>query len=294
MRHHPRRLIALLVALTLLLPLAAAPANALTLQRTWSAKVGSSGYNGTVKLRAYTNGVGSVTYSLRNLSGLTTYTVQIRRGTCSNLGTVVTTLAPVRTSSSGTVGRMDVLLARMSTIWPVARRQSFVIRIVHGTSARCGNFSFVHATRIAIPTLGINLPVIKGTSSYPRCRVAMYHASGAQPREPGVTFLFAHGRTGMFLPLLRRSKINNGASLIGMTVKVWTSDSYVSYYRIDKVRRHVTSMTGFLSLTRERLWLQTSEGANYTFPKLIVEATRYKTIKSSYSAAHPTPHPVRC
>ena len=53
-------------------------------------------------------------------------------------------------------------------------------------------------------------------------------------------------------------------------------------------------MTGVFSLTSERLWLQTSTGPNYTYAKLIVEASRYKTVKSTYAAAHPTPHPVRC
>jgi len=294
MRHRSRRLIGLLVAVTLLLPLAAAPANALTLQRTWSARIGSSGTNGAATLRAYTNGVASMTYDLRNLAGNTTYGVKIRKGTCTSLGSVVVTLPSVHTSATGTVAHSDTLLAKMSSIWPVARRQTFVIRFGSGTSARCGKFSFAHATRIAISSLGINLPVIRGSSSYPYCRVAMYHARVSQPREPGVTYIYAHARTGMFLPLLRRSKINNGASMIGMTIKVWTSDSYVSYYRITRVRRHVRTMTGFYSLSGEKLWLQTSEGPNSTYPKLIVEASRYKTIKSSYSAAHPTPHPVRC
>ena len=82
--------------------------------------------------------------------------------------------------------------------------------------------------------------------------------------------------------------------IIGRTVKVWTSDSYVSYYRILRVRRTSNPMTGVFSLTRERLWLQTSTGPNYTYAKLIVEASRYKTVKTTYSASHPTARPVRC
>ena len=53
-------------------------------------------------------------------------------------------------------------------------------------------------------------------------------------------------------------------------------------------------MTGVFSLTRESLWLQTSTGPNSTYAKLIVEASRYKTIKSTYAAAHPTARPVSC
>ena len=36
------------------------------------------------------------------------------------------------------------------------------------------------------------------------------------PRTPGVSLIYAHARRGMFLPLLSRSKISNGASLIGI------------------------------------------------------------------------------
>ena len=179
-------------------------------------------------------------------------------------------------------------------IWPAARHKTFIVRIVSGTSIRCGGFTFARATRVAVPGIGIDLPVIRGPSGYPLCRVAMYLASVAQPREPGITFIYAHARRGMFLPLLTRWKIDRGASLIGRTVKVWTSDSYVSYYRITRVRKTSSPMTGVFSLTRERLWLQTSTGPNYTYAKLIVEAARYKTVKSTYSAAHPTARPVRC
>ena len=98
----------------------------------------------------------------------------------------------------------------------------------------------------------------------------------------------------MFLPLLTRWRTDRGASLIGRTVTVWTSDSYVSYYRIDRVRVTANAMAGVTVLTRERLWLQTSTGPNTTYPKLIVEASRYRTVKTTYAASHPTPHPMSC
>ena len=201
----------------------------------------------------------------------------------------------VLTSATGTVARTDNLLPWLMTrIWPAARHKTFIVRIVSGTSIRCGGFTFARATRVSVPSIGIDLPVIRGPSGYPLCRVAMYLPSVAQPREPGITFIYAHARRGMFLPLLTRWKIDRGASLIGRTVKVWTSDSYVSYYRITRVRKTKYPMTGVFSLTRERLWLQTSTGPNYTYAKLIVEASRYKTVKSTYAAAHPTARPVRC
>ena len=295
MRRAPRPGIAILIALAMLLTFASAPASAITLQRTWWAKVGSSGSNGTITLQAYTNGVGSIRYSLRGLKARATYSVQIRGGTCARLGSVAAMPPSVQTSATGTVTRSDNLFPWLMTrVWPLARQPSFVVRLVSGTSIRCGAFTFAHATRVAVSGLGIDLPVIRGPSGYPPCRVAMYLASTAQPREPGITFIYAHARTGMFLPLLTKWRIYGSAGLIGRTVRVWTSDSYVSYYRITTVRKTTNGMAGVSLLTRERLWLQTSTGPNYTYPKLVIEASRYKTVKTTYAASHPAAHPVRC
>ena len=289
------RHIAILIALMSVLIIPPAPASALTLQRTWSAKLGTSGSNGPVTLNAYTNGSGTIRFSLRSLRANATYSVQIRKGTCATLGPIEARLSSIRTSSTGTVSRVFTLSSgTMYWVWLAARSPSFVVRIVSGTSIRCGGFTFARATRVAVPGLGIDLPIIRGPSGYPLCKVAMYYPAVAQPREPGITFIYAHARTGMFLPFLTRWKIDHGASLIGRTVLVWTSDSYVSYYRIDKVRVTSNAMAGVTSLTRERLWLQTSTGPNTSYPKLIVEAARYKTVKTTYAASHPTAHPVSC
>ena len=287
-----RRAVAILISAAILLPVAASPASALTIQRTWSANLGSSG---RINLSSYIGGVGSIRYGLRGLRANATYSVQVRNGTCTRVGTLAARLTSVRTSTTGTVAHLDSVSARaMVPIWLAARRSSFIVRIVSGTSIHCGSFAFAHATRVALAGLGIDLPVIRGPSGYPPCRVAMYSASVAQPREPGITFIFAHARTGMFLPLLTRWRIDHGASLIGRTVTVWTSDSSVSYYRITRVRVTRYAMVGVTSLTRERLWLQTSTGPNTSYPKLIVEAVRYMTLKTTYAASHPTPHPLSC
>ena len=292
MRSIRRSGISILMSLAMLLTFASAPASAITLQRTWSARLGS---NGTITLYAFTTGVGSIHYRLTGLKAGATYSVQIRYGTCARLGVVAASLTSVPISAIGTMARVNnVFASQMSRIWSAARSTSFVVRIVSGTSIRCAGFAFAKATRVAVSGLSINLPVVRGPSGYPLCRVAMYSASLAQPREPGVTFIFAHARTGMFLPLLTRWRINRGASLIGRTVWVWTSDSYVSYYRITRVRVTTNAMAGAYSLTSERLWLQTSTGPNTTYPKLIVEASRYRTVKTTYAASHPTARPVRC
>ena len=122
----------------------------------------------------------------------------------------------------------------------------------------------------------------------------MYLKELYQPTEPGVTFLFGHARTGMLLPLLTASKKNDGAAMIGMTVKVYTSNSKVHYYRIDKVRRHVTTLDGIFGVSDERLWIQTSEGPNFTYPKLIIEGYRYYSKTTTYKASHPRSRAYSC
>ena len=290
-----RRAIVIAIALALVAPVTPVPATALTLQRTWWARLGTNGANGTVTLKAYTSGVGSIRYNLKGLKVSATYSVQIRNGTCSNLGTIAARLAPIRTTSYRTVSSSASLTSgTMYWIWQAARRPSFVVRIVSGTSIRCGNFTFNRATRVAVPSVGIDLPVIRGSSRYPPCRVALYLPALSQPREPGVTFIYAHARSGMFLPLLRRWQIDRGKSLLGRTIQVWTSDSKVVYYRINRVRVTTNAMAGATSLRYERVWLQTSTGPNTTYPKLIVEGYRYATYRTTYAAAHPTPRPVSC
>ena len=124
-------------------------------------------------------------------------------------------------------------------------------------------------------------------------------AAGAtpRPRQPGQggpTYIYAHARTGMFLPLLTRSRISNGAAMIGMTVHVYTGDGVLFTYRIDRVYRHTTSLDGVTARHGERLWLQTSEGPHGTIPKLQVTARYVSRSSASYAASHPLPRPVRC
>lgn len=288
------RVLVCLLALVVLLTLSAEAAFGLTVQRTWKASVGTKGANGAAILRAYSDGTGSLALSLRKLLAYRTYTLEIRGGTCSSLGSVLARPYPAPANSSGSIyTSRRIFSTAMSSIWSVARTRSIVLRVVSGNSIRCGNWVFNKATRIRISALGIDLPIIRG-AGYPKCNVASYLPALWQPREAGVSFIYAHARTGMFLPLLTRSKINNGASLIGMTVRVYTTDSKVVTYRIDRVRRHVTSAQNAAGVKSERLWLQTSEGPNYSYPKLIVEAHRVSTASTTYSISHPRARPVSC
>jgi len=124
--------------------------------------------------------------------------------------------------------------------------------------------------------------------------VAMYQKILWQPTEPGVTFLFAHARTGMFLPLLTASKINSGKAMLGKLVYVYTSDSMKYTYKITQVKLNVKSIQSAVGITSERLWLQTSTGPNFTYPKLVIVGVRTASTPVSYAESHPTPHIVHC
>jgi hypothetical protein len=151
-------------------------------------------------------------------------------------------------------------------------------------------------TRIVVKALGIDLAVVKGNSKYPYCNVAQYMLGFVNPGQPGTTYLYAHARTGMFLPFLTRSKINNGASLIGMEVRLYTADKKLHIYRINIVKRHVTdfSLAYDLNPGQHRLIMQTSEGPNGTYPKLMIAAKPIGVYAATAAQALPTPHPKIC
>ena len=291
---HPRRLL-VLVSLSLVVATVIAPiASAVSVRRTWAAQLGGSGGSGTATLKAYWDGTGTLELKLVGLQPSTTYPVIAYRGSCAS-PTVITKLPGAVTDAAGAVGKTSAVSIRiMNSIWAYARTSTFAIKVGSGSLGICAVAQFPVATRIAIPGLKIDLPVVRPGSGYPLCNVAMYIPQLSQPREAGVTLIYAHARTGMFLPLLERSRINDGASLLGMTIQVWTSNDLVSTYRITRVRRHVTSLDGVFAVRPEQLWIQTSEGPRGTVGKLIVIATRVTSQAAAHDAAHPTPRPVVC
>jgi hypothetical protein len=151
------------------------------------------------------------------------------------------------------------------------------------------------ATRVVIPALGIDLPIVKPVpNAYPLCNVAMYLAALGQPGQGRATYLYAHARTGMFLPLLEQSRIGGGSHMLGMLVQVYTSDDQLFLYEIAKVLHHQLTLQAAIDATTEQLWLQTSEGPKGTVPKLQVLALPLSSGPADPAAAHPTPHPLVC
>jgi hypothetical protein len=157
------------------------------------------------------------------------------------------------------------------------------------------------ASRVVIPALKIDLPVVAqtygpGHGSYPLCDVAQYVEIFKQPSQPGATYIYAHAREGMFLPLLLQSQRNNGQALIGDLVQVYTSDGHVYLYQIYKVKRHATdfSLADDLPEDEQGLILQTSEGPKGTIPKLQIAAQLLNVAQASLAEANPTPHLRDC
>ena len=288
-----RRLPALLAAL-LLVAILAAPAQAATVHRVFTAAMGSGGGYGTAKITVYMDGSGRVDYALKGLRKGASYRVEVFRKSCGNLGSVVTRIPNITTTSTGTLKAGRALSqTQMNAIWSANWTSPLALRIVSGTSIKCGNLAFVHATKVTLPYLSINLAIVRAPSGYPYCNVAMYLGTLNQPTEPGVTFIMAHARKGMFLPLLTQWQLNKGANLIGKTVNVYTSNSKVSTYRITSVQT-VLSIQSAVNVTSEQLWLQTSTGPHGTAAKLVVKAKRVSTTATTYAASHPTAHIVYC
>jgi hypothetical protein len=154
------------------------------------------------------------------------------------------------------------------------------------------------ATRVRIAALKIDLPVIDPSNGYPACNVAMYYSDPrlGQPGEGKAVYLYAHARTGMFLPILTASKVSNGNKMKGMVVEVWTNDDQRFLYVITQVLRHVPYDQPFIkpfAAKTEQLWLQTSEGVG-TQPKLEVVAEPLSQEAADHKDANPVPRPVNC
>jgi hypothetical protein len=161
------------------------------------------------------------------------------------------------------------------------------------------------ATRIQVPALGIDLPVVASlpNETFPLCNAAEYFVDHtvtpakpllATPGAAQATYIYAHARTGMFLPLLSHSVVNNGKDMIGMYVVVYTDDNQRHIYEISAVHRHVTQLTDAFDAKTDQLWMQTSEGPYVANPApgqvkdLQVVAMPLGILAADPAEAHPT------
>ena len=156
------------------------------------------------------------------------------------------------------------------------------------------------ASRVVLPDLGIDLPVVSGDlappPSYPFCDVTACVTRSSQPYEPGITYISAHAQKGMFLPILRASERNDGTELIGLTAQVFVSDGRRFDYTIEQVIRHAVDYTALsaLPLDQQTLVLQTSEGPYGTVEKVQLIAALSGEQPIDSTDANPEPQPRDC
>ena len=258
--------------------------SAATIRRTWTATItgftvgvataagataGSATASGTAVLLADWAGTGRYTAQVRGLLPTSTYAVVVYVGTCSK-PTVLLRLPNLTVGADGNAAAASsVTQAQMARIWSRAEVGGIALRIAAGSDVHCAALTSPVATRVAVPGLGIDLPIVlQRGNAFPWCNVAMYMNSLSQPGEAGGSFIYAHARTGMFLPLLAASLVKNGARMLGMKVYVWTSDDRLYTYQITQVRRHQHTLPDLWAMTSQQVWLQTSEGPYGTLNKL--------------------------
>ncbi len=210
-------------------------------------------------------------------AGLVTYTTPVEAGPEPSETPTIVTLAPTLTPSPTPRPTNEATQAPTPTPAPTVPADRV-------------------ATRVVVSALGIDLPIVRPAddSQYPLCDVAMFIQALGQPGFGRATYLYAHARTGMFLPILDASKVNNGAAMLGMIVEIYTSDDQLYLYEISEVRRHQLDLDAAVAATTEQLWLQTSEGPKGTRPKTQVVAQFLSTGPADHAAAHPVAKPRVC
>jgi hypothetical protein len=152
-------------------------------------------------------------------------------------------------------------------------------------------------TRVVVPALQIDLPVVAAPSGYPYCNVAMYYSDPrlGQPGSGKATYIFAHARDGMFGPIYNLVMVQHTPNkMVGMIVQVYTGDNRLYLYEITAVYPHQLTLDRPFSATEEELWLQTSEGPHGTPGKTQVLAKPLSVGTADPKDAHPTPHPLIC
>jgi Sortase domain len=152
------------------------------------------------------------------------------------------------------------------------------------------------ASRILIPALDIDLPVVQAPQGFPYCNVAQYVKEFSQPGLPGSTVIGGHARQGMFLAIHDAAGVNNGAAMIGMLVLVYTNENRLYLYEIDLVLRMQTNydVVALPPGVQQQLVLTTSEDGRDDPHKIMVRARYLFDTAADPARANPPPHIVVC
>jgi hypothetical protein len=153
------------------------------------------------------------------------------------------------------------------------------------------------ASRIVIPALKIDLPVVQAPQGFPYCGVAQYVKEFSQPGRAGTTVIGAHARTGLFLPIHDAAqKADNGASMLGLLVLVYTTDAHLYLYEIDLVKRMQTNydITALPTGVTQQLVVTTSEDGRDDPHKIMLRARFLYDTPADPERANPLPHIIIC
>jgi hypothetical protein len=232
-------------------------------------------------------------------AGLLSYADQTAPGLIPEQAAVVETLSP-----SDSPGPLPSATPRLPTASPSeSPSDSPAATGSPSDSASPGPGARAVATRVVVPALGIDLPVVRGNGGYPYCNVAMYLHTGdtaatdgfGQPGEGRATYLYAHARDGMFGPIYKLAIQQGKASkMLGMIVQVYTSDDKLYLYEIREFRLHSLSLDAPLNVKDEEIWLQTSEGPKGTPGKTQLRGFLLSVGAADPADAHPQAKPLVC
>jgi len=152
------------------------------------------------------------------------------------------------------------------------------------------------ASRILIPALDIDLPVVQAPQGFPYCNVAQYVKEFAQPGLPGSTVIGAHARVGMFKPIHDAVRVDDGRAMLGMLVLVYTNENRLYLYMIDLVLRNQTNydIVALPPGVRQQLVITTSEDGRDDPHKIMVRARYVFDTAADPARANPAPHIVIC
>lgn len=138
-------LTSVVLALTALLAIGPATASGATLTNTWQARLGSGGANGTVTLRAFLDGTGSIALKLAKFRAGVTLPITLSKGTCSTVGTTLVRFPALKTTSAGAAARTSTLISGQVTLLlkTTASGGRMAIRVGSATTGgvKCAIFS---------------------------------------------------------------------------------------------------------------------------------------------------------
>lgn len=122
------------------------------------------------------------------------------------------------------------------------------------------------AVRIAVPRLGIDLPIVEGDGVNAPDSEAAHFPGTAWPGAGSNTYLYGHAREGIFLPLWD--------AVEGDRILLTLADGSTACYEVDRIDAALpwNDLSVLLPTDHEQLTLQTSTSYTPTAPRFVVVA----------------------